>query len=301
LDQAAVTAIDQLRDLLGIKPEDDEMPLAPWTPPGEKFESTPVEEDVPDAVKKAMDKADPSGQGKDKDEAKADEDDNWWDKPVDVPMVGGPQGEESERYKDRHRPVPEQKADEEPGAGGKSPPPERTPRQQLTAHQAQMQQALTENADDARKGGAAARAMAQRLAQSSGGQKANAAEQQRAAATRQMLADPATQQALKQAQRVHGTSLSQPSGSQRAGKGTPPGRQRQPGGSGDSARTVNVQPGQIVPGEVPLGSDPRERAQFYQLPPRLREPLLEGMQERGPEGYQPMIDAYFRELSKEIK
>ena len=69
----------------------------------------------------------------------------------------------------------------------------------------------------------------------------------------------------------------------------------------DSTGTVSVQPGRIVPGEAPLGSDPRERAQFYQLPPRLREPLLEGMQERGPEGYQPMIDAYFRELSKEIK
>ena len=44
-----------------------------------------------------------------------------------------------------------------------------------------------------------------------------------------------------------------------------------------------------------------QRAQFYQLPPRLRGPLLEGMQERGPEGYQSMIDAYFRELNKEIK
>ena len=65
--------------------------------------------------------------------------------------------------------------------------------------------------------------------------------------------------------------------------------------------TVSVQPGTILPGAAPMGSDPRERAKFYQLPPRLREPLLEGMQERGPEGYQPLIDAYFRELSKEIK
>jgi hypothetical protein len=169
-----------------------------------------------------------------------------------------------------------------------------------------MQQALTANADDARKAGAAARALAQRLAQSSGGQKQGGtppqspAGEQRAAAARQMLADAATQQALKSVQRMHAAARSKPAASQRAGKGASPTQPGQPG-SGSSARTVSVQPGRIVPGEVPLGSDPRERAQFYQLPPRLREPLLEGMQERGPEGYQPMIDAYFRELSKEIK
>jgi hypothetical protein len=313
LDQQAVAAIDQLRDILGILPEDDEMPLAPWRPPGEKFESTPVEEDVPDADKKATDKAAHPGQGDDKDEAKPDEEKNWWDKPVEAPMVGGPQGEESERYKDRHRPVPEQKTDEEAGGKpGKSDPPEQTPRQQLTAHQAQMQQALTANADDARKSGAAARALAQQLAQSAQGQQSSTAQTpndpatppstagKEAAATKQMLSDAATQQALKRAQRMHTAAQLPPNSSQRAGQNA---SVAQPGqsGSGNSARTVNVQPGRIVPGEAPLGSDPRERAQFYQLPPRLREPLLEGMQERGPEGYQPMIDAYFRELSKEIK
>ncbi|HEX4141962.1 MAG TPA: hypothetical protein VHY91_00290 [Pirellulales bacterium] len=305
LDQQALSAIDQLRGILGLKPDDDAMPLAPWTPPGEKFESTPVEEDVPDADKKAMDKGDENAPGDDKDAAKPDEDENWWDKPADVPTVGGPRGEESDRYKDRHRPVPDEKADEPSGAaGGKSKPPEPTPRQQLTAHQAQIQQALTANADDARKAGAVARAMAQRLAQSSSSQataaptpatpagQTPAEAQQRAAAARRMLADGATRQALSSAQRMHATSRSQ-SG--------PPQQVSQPGGGGGLPRTVSVQPGRILPGEVPLGSDPRERAQFYQLPPRLREPLLEGMQERGPEGYQPMIDAYFRELSKEVK
>ncbi|HEY1784606.1 MAG TPA: hypothetical protein VGG30_03625 [Pirellulales bacterium] len=301
LDQQALTAIDELKNVLGITPDDDDKPLAPWTPPGEKFESTPVEEDVPDADKKAKDKGDAAGEGKDKDEAKPEEA-NWWDKPADVPMVGGPQGEESERYKDRHRPVPDQAPDEDAGANGKSPPPEPTPRQQLTAHQAQMQQALTANADDARKGGAAARAMAQQLAQASRGQPSAGGKKpgDAAAPTKKMLADPATQQALKSAQRSHTAALSPPSAAHRPAQNTAAGR---PGrsGSGNSTPTVNVQPGHIIPGEAPLGSDPRERTQFFQLPPRLREPLLEGMQERGPEGYQPLIDAYFRELSKEIK
>jgi hypothetical protein len=67
-------------------------------------------------------------------------------------------------------------------------------------------------------------------------------------------------------------------------------------------KTVNARPGQALQrAAAPLGSDPRDRAQLYKLPPRVREPLLEGMQEKGPEGYQPLIDAYFRELSKEIK
>ena len=47
-------------------------PLAPWTPPGEKFESTPVEEDVPDAEKKDKDKADKNdGDAKDTDAGQA--------------------------------------------------------------------------------------------------------------------------------------------------------------------------------------------------------------------------------------
>jgi hypothetical protein len=37
----------------------------------------------------------------------------------------------------------------------------------------------------------------------------------------------------------------------------------------------------------------------YRLPPRLREPLIQGMQERGPEGYQPLIDAYYRQISRD--
>ncbi|MCX5659105.1 MAG: hypothetical protein NTW19_05200, partial [Planctomycetota bacterium] len=42
-------------------------------------------------------------------------------------------------------------------------------------------------------------------------------------------------------------------------------------------------------------------AGLYRLPPRLREPLLQAMQERGPEGYQELIDAYYRQLGKDAK
>ena len=42
-------------------------------------------------------------------------------------------------------------------------------------------------------------------------------------------------------------------------------------------------------------------AALYRLPPWLRQPLLQGMQERGPEAYQPLIDAYYRQLSEEVE
>lgn len=42
-------------------------------------------------------------------------------------------------------------------------------------------------------------------------------------------------------------------------------------------------------------------AALYRLPPRVREPLIQGMQEKGPEAYQRLIDAYYRQLTKENK
>ncbi|HTU24964.1 MAG TPA: hypothetical protein VMF30_06180 [Pirellulales bacterium] len=302
LDEKAAAAIDSLRDLLGLKSDDDDQPLAPWTPPGEKFESAPVEEDVPDPDKKDKSKSDNAAGPADAADAKADEEENWWDKPAEVPSVGGPRGVESERYKDRHRPVPEMPAEENDGPGGKSAPkpPEATPRQQLTAHQAQLQQALTANADEARRRGAAARALAQRLSQSA----ASTPTAPDASATRQIMADSATRQALDAAERMKAPPRPNVA-AKRARQAMPTPSPQSPttssNASGDSAPFAGARPGQIVVGAPPLGTDPSQRARLYQLPPRVREPLLEGMQERGPEGYQPLIDAYFRELSKEIK
>ena len=52
-------------------------------------------------------------------------------------------------------------------------------------------------------------------------------------------------------------------------------------------------------GELPLSAS--QRAAVYRLPPRLREPLIQGMAERGPEGYQRLIDAYYRRIGKEME
>ena len=41
-------------------------------------------------------------------------------------------------------------------------------------------------------------------------------------------------------------------------------------------------------------------AAIYKLPPRVRDPLLEGMRERGPAAYQEVIDTYFRHLGRDL-
>ena len=46
--------------------------------------------------------------------------------------------------------------------------------------------------------------------------------------------------------------------------------------------------------------EPSLRAKLYRLPPHVREPLLQGMQERGPAGYQELIDVYYKQLSKQV-
>ena len=47
--------------------------------------------------------------------------------------------------------------------------------------------------------------------------------------------------------------------------------------------------------------DPRMRATILQLPPGVREELLQGMKTQGPDGYQKFIQEYFRRLSAERK
>ena len=42
-----------------------------------------------------------------------------------------------------------------------------------------------------------------------------------------------------------------------------------------------------------------QRAAFYRLPPKMRDPLIKGMNQRAPEGYQPLIDAYYRQLGEQ--
>lgn len=56
----------------------------------------------------------------------------------------------------------------------------------------------------------------------------------------------------------------------------------------------------IAPADAIRGLDARQRAALYKLPPHIRDPLLDGMRQRGPEAYQGVIDSYFRQLGRDI-
>jgi hypothetical protein len=77
--------------------------------------------------------------------------------------------------------------------------------------------------------------------------------------------------------------------------------QRGPAQTSHSLSLGNLAPtstsGQIV--EVELSKlDPHTRALVLKMQPRLREELLQGMREQGPEGYRKFIEDYFKRLSE---
>jgi hypothetical protein len=104
----------------------------------------------------------------------------------------------------------------------------------------------------------------------------------------QMLQSPAMQQALAMAGRMR--QGSQPGKAPQPGQTPPP----TPAGPRDPSS-----PGNPNGGEAELAKlDPAARAALLKLPPRVREELLQGLRERGPEGYGPFIEDYFKRLTE---
>lgn len=68
--------------------------------------------------------------------------------------------------------------------------------------------------------------------------------------------------------------------------------------SGQASQQSGSDPGALLSMELDdLPADQREK--LYRLPPSIRQPLIRAMKQRGPAGYQPLIDAYYRELTQE--
>jgi hypothetical protein len=88
---------------------------------------------------------------------------------------------------------------------------------------------------------------------------------------------------------------------QAAAQGQPQGQPRLgPAHTSRGMSRGNLRPtstsGQIV--EVELSQlDPNARAIILKMQPRMREELLQGMREQGPEGYRKFIQDYFKRLS----
>ncbi|MCK4293056.1 MAG: hypothetical protein KAY65_07650 [Planctomycetes bacterium] len=280
LDPEALALSNRLQELLRQRREkmlsdEQTMPPAPWVPPGRPVEVMPVEADTPEE--------DPKEEGgpdvdalKDKIGELMEIDElDWWDRPVDVPTARQ-RSQVDPRFADRDtRPRPSSAADST------------TPRQMLMDHQDRLQQTLTANSNDLT-------GVQDQLSRTIGqlDQLMSRTGTSQTSGLTQMLGSPDLREALgmsswmaRNTEADGGLFLS----GNRMGRG---------GGRGDMA----IRTGRII--NVGYADDdiaPVEGAALYRLPPWLRQPLIQGMQERGPEAYQPLIEAYYRDLSTELE
>jgi hypothetical protein len=104
---------------------------------------------------------------------------------------------------------------------------------------------------------------------------------------RQMLQSPQMRQALGMARRMR----QGPPQGQQAGPRPPP-LPGQTQGNLDGSPATGSATGELAK------LDPATRAVILKLPPRVREELLQGMREQGPEGYGPFIEEYFKRLTE---
>lgn len=292
LDPEAIELIRRAQELLAqrlerMQRDRDLMPPAPWVPPGRREQAMPVEADTPEE--------DPAEEGKGPDlaaarqrledlEAMADE--NWWDRAVDVPPTPFTL-DPNDRFANRDtRPTEAPTARMSNGLY--------TPRRMLMDHQDQLYQALTANSNQvAARQGQVSQMMSQ-LEQAMMPM-AGANQQVSGGQLQQMLGSQGFQQMMAMAGRAAMQSY-------QAGRM----RTWSPTGSTYSGE-ARVGFGPARPGMVlnidldALGVPAAQGAALYRLPPWLRQPLVEGMQERGPEAYQPLIDAYYRQLSDAVE
>ncbi|MBI1367717.1 MAG: hypothetical protein GC162_03595 [Planctomycetes bacterium] len=307
LDEKAAELMAKNQQLLSDRPRKaDELPEAPWAPPGRVEKVAPVEKDTPDPNKvKESAGGDQQAQAA-KDEQKM-KDSDWWDKPIEATQENR-RTELDERFAGRDRPVERLPAKE--GAAGQA---EQTPRQRLREHQERARQELTENSEQLRGamgqtdaaqqqlGPAMAAAQQQSRGESTGpSQQTGEAAAKSTAQLQAALNSPDVQSALAMAQRAAGQAAM--TGSARGSATGPTNSTTPPGGRSFGSRGYTGKPGEIdESGVEAVGVDGAKRAALYRLPPRVREPLIQGMNEHGPEGYQPLIDAYYRQLTREAE
>jgi len=247
-----------------------EVPDQPYDPEAQGEKTVRPKEEDPDEPDKKNVKADPSKPGT---EPKKDKDDDD-DEKFFMPALNGPKEKIDPRDAKKQRPVAKK-----PKEGG-NPQQER---QNLQARQDEQMH----NADAAQKSlQSDANALEQMLQQL---QKALNGEQ---GDLSQMMQSDLMRQAMAMAQRAR---------QQGRGQGQKPGQPPGPPMPSTQPTTGNltggVQPG--TPGEAELAKlDPATRTVILKMPPRVREELLQGMKEEGPEGYRKFIQEYFKKLTE---
>lgn len=287
LDGKALELLQRARDLMDERRDRGEdavdLPAAPWAPPGRVAEAMPVEQDTPPEAQPAGGGTDPAREALTLTELEEllNETPEWWDRPVRMrsPSGGSPL---AERFEGRGRAVAD--GDAEGGEDGLSP------RDMLTDHQDGLDQRLTAEAGNVRRTLNVARRMAGEIRSMvdelqvtdlplSTRMRSRAIEQ-----TMARLASPRMAGMMNMAAIARMRQLGlEPSAAWAGGR-------RDRGGA--DGLVVGVFADGLEQGSL-------HRAGLYRLPPELREPLIQGLQERAPEGYRHLVDTYYRELSRE--
>ena len=203
-----------------------------------------------------------------------------------MPALGGPKPKLDPRFKGKVRPAERKKTEGDPDAE----------RQELSDRQAQNLDRLEAADQSLGSGQQTLEGMLQQLRQAlEQGRTPNGKPQggnaQQGQDLGQMLQSDALQQALAMAARMR--QLAQGKSNQGEQQGLP---------AQSQSSTGNLQGAPRVGGggEADLSSlDPATRSVIMKMQPKLREELLQGMREEGPEGYRKFIQDYFRRLSKE--
>ena len=286
-DKEALERFQQIRRLLRDRPLDDDTSamIAPWSPPGGRHEVMPVEQDTPEE-----DPQEPTEESANSESNEDEEPLDWWDTPVDMGPMNS-RGFTNERYAGRNRPVAEGERRDEPQGP-------QTRRDMLRRHQQMMNQQLTANSNDLRNTMAGVDRARQKLEQMLGQLNAVSPKDGASDSARQAMEQMLASQGMNGMMNMAERSAQMRQAMQQALEGDQPQKPRFYGGYW--AWSGSTRPGYafgVAFDRVELTAE--QRAAFYRLPPKMRDPLIKGMNQRAPEGYQPLIDAYYRQLGEQ--
>jgi hypothetical protein len=290
LEKQEDRALDQARELLNseqlrrMRRKDPEFPAAPYVPEAGEERVPPKEEDPdePAAAKKKDDAAKKEDAAvKKKDEAAPEEEELF------MPALGGPQPKLDPRFADKLRPLPPRDAD----AKGDHADEARQERNELLSRQRQrlgeLETARQSLASDER----ALDRMLQALRNALNAGTPEAAQRM----LDQLMQDPTMRAAMEMAARqqqmtAHAQSKAVSKNQNRANR---PGQ----GGMIHNQRPTTANVGSLDDTEL-AKLDIETRTIILKMQPRIREELLQGLREEGPEGYKGYIRDYFRRLTQ---
>jgi hypothetical protein len=286
LEKALADAKNLLASAKKRKPrrKPPEFPDSPYTPEGQEEKVPPKEEDGNDPLPGQKDKKDPKGKPDPKGNKKSDKKEDEEDEPLYMPALGGKKPVIDKRFAKKRRPVKRKPGDPKSDAESR--------RQDLENRQAEamrdLQAAQQSLSSDQQTLSQMLRQLQQAMQGNSQQQGEPGQSDQAMDLLRQMLQSPQMRQALGMARRMR---QGPPQGQQANGPRPPPLPGQTPGNLDGSPATGSAT------GEL-AKLDPATRAVILKLPPRVREELLQGMREQGPEGYGPFIEEYFKRLTE---